>query len=149
MSRFAFVAAIAALVWAADDPWTKVKELKTGAEIRIVRKGVPRPMLATFAGLSEESVVIVEKNEQKAVPREEIERLDARPPQKGSRLVRETRSTSNDAPTADPYRPTPNRSAPGPSSSSSSGLSIVSKPDFETIYRRPPAPPKRAVDSVK
>jgi hypothetical protein len=144
MIRFAAVllAAIAAL--AAADPWAKVKDLKTGAELRVIRQGVLKPILATFAGLSDESLIIVEKNEQKAIPRAGIDRLDARPPQTSSRIVKETRTTaSNDPPAAEPYRPTPNRSVPGPSGSSSSSLSLGGKPDFETIYRRLPAPPAK------
>jgi hypothetical protein len=79
-----------------------------------------------------ETLVLVVKNEQIAIPKEEIERVDARP--NASKVTRtETVSTqpSYDAP-GTPNRPT---RPGGPSGSASSGVSI-GKADFETVYRR-------------
>src|SRR3954471_9821659 len=90
--NLAILLSAAALAVAADNPWDKVKELKSGAEVRIVRKGVAQPIEAKFDELTDESVLIVDKNEQKAIPREEVERLDARP-KAGSRVTTETKNT--------------------------------------------------------
>lgn len=113
--------------WAVEDAWTKVRELKGGAELRVFKKGAKQPVLAKFDELTTESLVVVMKNEQVAIPRDEIERIDARPIQKGSRVTKESSATSGVS------------SDGGPSSSYSGGLSIGSKPNFETVYRRGPA----------
>jgi hypothetical protein len=123
----------AAMAFAAEDAWPKVKELKTGTEIRIFRKGSMQPLVAKFADATDENLAIILKNEQTAIPRDQIDRLDYRPEQKGGRMRAETKST--------PHDPKPNVSNPrggsGPNSSYSSGVSFGDKPGFETLYRRP------------
>jgi hypothetical protein len=130
------------LAFGADNPWAKVKDLKTGTELRIYKVGGKQPIFARMDELTDESLVVVVKNEQTAIPKEQIDRIDYRPPAQGSRMTKETKTTNN-VPNTEPVgpRPTPGTSVPG--MSSSSGLSVGSKPDFETIYRRtapPPAP---------
>jgi hypothetical protein len=131
----------ASLAAAADNPWDKVKELKSGAEIRIVRKGVSQPIEARFDELTEDNVVIVVKNEQKAIPRNDIDRLDARP-RSGSRVTTETKTTIDQPGPAPPQgKPTEKPNIPG--QTYSSGLSIGGKPAYETIYRRATPPPAK------
>jgi hypothetical protein len=138
--NLAILFSAAALAAAADDPWKKVKELKSGAEVRIVRHGVAQPLEARFDELTDENVLVVVKNEQKAIPRAEIDRLDARP-KGGSRVTTETKSKTEDPDT----RPqgSPQARPPVPGQSSSSSVSIGGKPGYETLYRRaagaPPA----------
>lgn len=144
MMRWALVLLAAATAFAVDDPWAKVKEIKGGAEIRIVKKGAAQPLVGKFGELTDESVIIVLKNEETAVHKEDIDRLDARP-DKGSRL---TKTGTQDGP---PKVETPdgkpavgmNHGPNVPGSSYNSGLSIGSKPDFEVVYRRPAGPPKK------
>jgi hypothetical protein len=126
-----FALAAPALV-AAEDPWKKVAELKTGAEVRIIKKAAGQPVLATFDELTEENVIVVVKNEQVAIGRDQIDRIDARPPQPGSRIRSESQSTVKD-PDANRRLPTDSRA---PRTETSSGLSMVGKPGFETVYRR-------------
>jgi hypothetical protein len=132
--------AVSAL-FAADDPWAKVKELKSGTEIRIVRKGVAQPLEAKFDEARDDSIVVVVKNEEKAIPKEEIDRLDYRP-KPGSRVTRETKTKTD---TADGEPPAGMaHGAPVPGQSQSTSVSIGSKPGYETIYRRQSgAPPKK------
>jgi len=115
--------------WAAEDAWTKVRELKSGAELRIYKKSPKQAVLAKFDELTSENLVVVVKNEQVAIPRDEIDRIDARPVKRGSRITKENSGASGAVP------PDGGR----PSSSYSSGVSIGNKPDFETVYRRGPA----------
>jgi hypothetical protein len=130
----------AAALFAADDPWTKVKELKSGTEIRIVRKGAAKPIEGKFDEAQDDKVIVVLKNEQVAIAKDDIDRLDFRP--KGSRITRNAgaKETQPD--------PTPavgmDHGPSVPGKSYNSGLSIGSKPDYETLYRRPAgAPPKK------
>ena len=134
MSRavlFSLVAA--AIVFAADDPWTKVKEIKSGSEIRVVKRGSLEPIVAKMDEATDDRLSMVVKNEQVAVPREQIDRVDVRPQK--SRVTTETKSKLADADT----RPGPmGRGGSGtPTTTYSSGVNIGSKPEFETVYRRP------------
>jgi hypothetical protein len=131
MRKLALFLCAALLALGADDPWAKVKELKTGAELRVFKKGAAQPLLVQMDELTDDNLVVIAKIQQTAIPRDQIERVDYRPSGK-SRVTKETTSKVNDA-----------AGATGPSNSTSSNLVIGSKPDFETIYRRPPTPPKK------
>lgn len=137
--RFAMALLFCTLLAAAEDPWMKVRQLKSGTELRIFRKGSAQPLMAKLDEATEDHLAIVWKNTQQAIPKEDIDRLDYRPPSTGSRVTKETRQT-----TESPEKSAPSR-VPGasivPSQSSSSSVSIGGKPDFETLYRRPPGPP--------
>ena len=56
MRRMLFVIAVFA-AFAADneDPWTKVRDLKIGTELRIIKAGAPAAVMAKFAELTEET----------------------------------------------------------------------------------------------
>jgi hypothetical protein len=131
----------AATAFAAEDPWAKVKDLKSGTEIRIVKKGTAQPLVGKFDELRDDSVIIVLKNEQTAVNRDEIDRLDARPSNKST-----TRSTESKVKTEAPDAKPPagmGHGAPVPGTSYSTNTTFGSKPEFETLYRRPPTAPKK------
>jgi hypothetical protein len=134
-----FFAALA--IFAAGDSWDKVRELKSGAELRIYKKGARQPVLAKLDKATEENLVIVLKDEQTAIEKDDIDRIDARPPQSGSRIVKETKTTTTSPEhTVAPHERA--RNSPSPGTSTSSSLTIGSRPDFETVYRRVPAPKK-------
>jgi hypothetical protein len=121
---------LAALVaFGADDDWTKVRALKTGAELRIFKKGAAQPVLAQMDELTDENLVVIVKKTQMAIPKNQIDRLDARPAGGGAK--KET--TSKQSVDADGKETT----------STSTGYSFGGKPDFETVYRRPPGAPKK------
>jgi hypothetical protein len=128
---------------AADDPWQKVQELKSGTELRIQKKGAAQPVLAQMDEANEERIVVVVKNEQVAIAKDQIDRIDFRP-KAGSRIVKETKTTTSAPGNPSPAEQRIGGGPPGPSGSSSSSLTFGSKPDFETIYRRAPMPlPKK------
>jgi hypothetical protein len=143
MRKLALFLCTAFLAFGADDPWAKLKELKTGTELRVFKKGAAQPVLVKMDELTDDNLVVINKNEQTAIPRDQIDRVDYRP--SGSRVTRQSTTKVTDG-VGDPKSviPGPNGAASGPSTSTSSGLSIGSKPDFETVYKRPPsAAPKK------
>jgi hypothetical protein len=121
---------------AADDPWKKVKELKTGVEIRVLKHGSMQAVIGTMDEATDERLVLVVKAEQTSIPREQIDRLDYRPPQPGGRFVRESKSEMKDpdAKSTVPYTP----GGTAPSQSNTTTVYVHQKPEFETIYRKPP-----------
>jgi hypothetical protein len=130
----------AAALFAADDPWTKVKELKSGTEIRIVKKGAVKPIEGKFDEAQDDKLLVVVKNEQVAIAKEDIDRLDYRP-KPGSRVTRTTGAKETPPDTTPPVGMDHGPAVPG--KSYNSGLSIGSKPDYETLYRRPTGAPAR------
>jgi hypothetical protein len=129
MWKLALLLCSALLAFGADDPWAKVRELKTGAELRVYKKGAAQPLLVQMGELTDDNLVVIDKKEQTAIARDLIERVDCRPSGK-SRVTKETTTKEVVGPD-------------GPTSSTNSGVSIGSKPEFETVYRRPPSPPKK------
>ena len=129
MLRMLLLMLAAAAAFAADDPWQKVKDLKGGADLRVYRKGSTQPLLVQMGELTENNLVVIDKKAERAIPREEIERIDSRPPKAAWTKEEKTGNTVN-----------PDGSN---SNSWSSGYSKGSRGDFETIYRRPAPPPKK------
>jgi hypothetical protein len=117
---------------AADDDWSKVAAIKSGSEIRVVRKGKPQPLVGKMDEARPETLVLVVKNEQMAIPKEEIERVDARP--NASKMTK-TETVNNQPAYEAPGTPNRPTRPGGPSGSASSGVSF-GKADFETVYRR-------------
>src|SRR5258708_23144736 len=127
---------MAMAAYGADNPWTKVKELKTGTELRIFKIGAKQPILAAMDEATDDRLVVVVKKEQTAIEKDQIEQIDYRPPKTTSRVTSETRTT-NDPPgqTAGPA-PRGSSGGGGPSASTSNSVNFGSKPGFEKIYRR-------------
>ena len=143
MRKLALLLGSALLAFGADDPWAKVKELKTGTELRVYKKGAAQPLLVQMDELTDDNLVVIDKKQQTAIARDQIERVDYRPSGK-SRVTKETTTKVSDS-VGDPKAviPGPNPGAPGSTTSTSSNVSFGSKPDFETIYKRPPSSPKK------
>lgn len=128
------------LLSGADTSWTKVKDLKTGAELRIYKTGARERTNAIFYDATDDRLIVVVKKEQIAIPKGDIERIDARPvsvPQKAS-VQKTERQTDPDYTPGRPFS-----GPPLPGANSSSNVSFGNKPDFETIYRRSDEPPKK------
>ena len=142
MKRLTLLTIFGFALSAAEDPWSKVQELKSGTELRIYKTGAKQPILAKMDRAGEESIVIVLKKEQVSIPKEEIERLDFRPAG-GTRISKQTTSKTNTVgnPSTDQQRVGGGSS--GPTSSSSTSFTLGSKPDFQTIYRRLPVASKK------
>lgn len=141
MYKFLLLVCLAAtLVFAADDPWAKVKDLKTGTELRIIKIGAKQPVMAKMDDLTDENLLVIVKNEQTAIPRDQIERIDSRPAGKSSRVKTESKTISEGGPNGQPVGPRPTPGAMVPGTTSSNSVSMGNKPDFETIYRRTSLP---------
>jgi hypothetical protein len=137
---------ITSVLFAADDPWAKVKDLKSGTELRVYKKGSAQPLNVKMGDVTDENLIVVMKNEETAIARDLIDRIDYRPSGK-SRLSTASKIASKDT-TGDPKAviPAPNaRGAnPGTATETSTNLSVGSRPEFETVYRRPaPEPPAK------
>jgi hypothetical protein len=117
------------VAFGADDEWTKVRALKTGAELRVYKKGSTQPVLAQMDELTDENLVVIVKKTQTAIPRDQIDRIDARPSGGGATKETTTKQTVD----ADGKEHT----------STSTGYSFGGKPNFETVYRRPPSASKK------
>ncbi|MFY9724252.1 MAG: hypothetical protein WB579_11250 [Bryobacteraceae bacterium] len=141
MRWLAIVLLAAVTAFAADDPWTKVQNLKSGTELRIFKKGGMHPILAKMEEANPDSLIIVVKNEELAIPRDQIDRIDYRPLKTDGRVTKETHEKV-EGPDANTAAESPNN-VPGQSTSTTTSYVFGSKPDFETIYRRPPPPPKK------
>jgi hypothetical protein len=128
------IAAVLLFALAADDAWEKLKAVKSGSEVRVFRKGHAKPIEANLGDVTDESLILALKKEQKAIPKEEIDRVDARPGGKAG-VTRESKTT-NDVTNPQPPAPPNPYNRPGPSGSVSSGVTI-GKPGYETVYTRP------------
>ena len=124
-----------------EDAWAKVRELKTGVELRIYKKGSMQPVLAKMDEADDERLVIIQKDEQVAIPKDQIDRIDYRPVKSAGKMTKETKTETKDN-SAEMAKPGPPTRSAGPTFSSSTSYSSQGKPEFETIYRRTPAPPK-------
>jgi len=137
---------VAALAIAADDPWAKVKEQKTGTELQVYKRGAAKPLTVKMDELTDENLVVIEKKSQVAIPRDQIERIDARSSGR-TRTTTDTMTAEKNAAT-DPRSNIPGPNQPpgavhAPSTTASSGLSWTSQ-GYETIYRRTAGtPPKK------
>jgi len=138
MFRLATAFFVAALLLAADNPWAKVKELQDRSELRIYKKGVREPITAVFDEANDERIIVVVKDKQMAIPKEDVDRIDARP--STARKVTVEKTEKRTEPDYVPRRP--NSEPPLPGTSSSSNIGFGNKPDFQTIYRRAEGAPK-------
>jgi hypothetical protein len=139
MSRIAIFFLAAALLAGADTSWTRVKDLKSRSELRVYKKGAREPLNATLDEANDERIVVVVKNQQMAIPKEDIDRIDARPMTPPRKLNVE--STAKEIP-PDPTPQRPGTTAVPGTSYSSNISSAGNKPNFETIYRRSDTPQK-------
>ena len=131
--RLLIVFVMALTAFAADNSWTKLSDLKTGTDLRVYRTGNKPPVLATFADVNDENLIVLVKNTETAIPKDDIERIDARGKPGKPTVTTETRS-SDEPPTVG----APNiHQQEGLSNNSSSSVSFGGgKGDFQTVYRR-------------
>jgi hypothetical protein len=145
MLKTILILCASALAFGADDPWAKVKELKTGAELQVFKRGTAQPMTVKMDELTDDNLVVISKNAQTAIPRDEIERIDARSGGR-TRTPTEPKTTEKNAAT-DPRSTIPRPNSPpgamnAPSTEVSSGVTW-NKPGFETVYRRTASMPTK------
>ena len=145
--RLLLVPFLLALTALAGDDWDKVKDLPSGSSLKIYERGSAQPKFAEYADVTGSSLIIIVKNEQVAISKDAIDRIEARPPAKKGekKLVQSTRVNDPAQPSADagPHGPTagPQLGGPGtPSYSSSASVVYGDKGDFVTVYRRASGP---------
>ena len=142
MSRLPLILLFALTLLGADDPWIKVKSLPDRSELHVYKKGARDPITVILADTSEDAIVVVDKKTQLTIHKEDIDRIEARPVTTSKKPAVTTTEKS-----ADPdYTPkgTPSTGPALPSTESSSSMSFGgNKPDFKTVYTRPPATPKK------
>lgn len=141
MIRILILLLVTTLAAGGDDPWTKVRELKSGAELRIYKKDGKQPLLVKMDEATDESLLVVLKSEQVSIPKDQIDRIDYRPARTGGRFIKENKTTTVDPDLSKMSAAGRPGDSHGPTASSSSNVTVNSKPDFETIYRRPPKLP--------
>jgi hypothetical protein len=139
MTKLLFILLAAFTAFAADDPWSAVKDLKSGTELRIYKKGAAQPILAKSDEVTGDNLIVVVKNEEIAIAKDLVDRIDYRP-NKDNRITADTKYKQTDP---DPIPGPPGRVSPAPGSSSSTSVGIGSKPDFELIYKRPAVSPRK------
>lgn len=142
MPRLAiFLLAAGAAFAAGENTWSKVKELKSGTDVRVLKRGSMQPVLGRFDEADEDRLILVVKNEQMAIPKDQIDRLDYRPPQ--PRTTRETKTTVDDGPPKQPKMGMNGVDTPGSTTSTTTSFGMQSKGSFETLYRRSSPAPKK------
>ena len=131
--------------FAADAAWKKLGDWRTGMELKIYERGSSHPRQARFNDTTADSLLVIVKNEQVSIPRDRIDRIDYRPLKKvGPKTNTQTKVDDAAAPpSSGPQGPSvPIHTGSGlPGSSSTTTISTDSG-EFQTIYRRPPAPLK-------
>lgn len=132
MKWLATILVSAMLSTAADDPWAKVKDLKSGTAIRVVRTGEKSAVEAEFLDLTDERLILAIKKTQTSILREEIDRIEARASQKS--YQRDSKVTNTD-PNQQLARPTPGRPVTPPLQSSGSGVTFT-RPGYELVYHK-------------
>lgn len=136
MKTVLLTVALSMAAMAAEDGWAKVKALKSGVEVRIQKAGEKKPIEGKLDEANDERLVLVVKNTQMGVAREEVEKLEARP---GKAVVTRTTTTKNENPAAQVggNQPRIPGASPVPAlQSTSSGVSYGGKPPYELVYRK-------------
>lgn len=135
MKRIALLILTATACLAADDPWAKVRELKRGGELRVYEVNAKEPIRATFDRASDESLIVITKDGQVSILKEDIERVDCR---RGERrpLVKDTKVERKIAPKGAEVT---SNTIPGATTSVKTRVDLPSKAAFDTIYERKPA----------
>jgi hypothetical protein len=141
MSKTFLLTLAAITILAADNPWSKVRDLKSGSELRIYKRGASQPIVATMDEANDDRLIAVVKNEQVSFAKTDIDRIDARPETKGSRVMKTTTTTASES--HDKVAAPGPQGQLGPSSSTTTSFGARPKPDFETVYRRLAGPPQK------
>ena len=105
-------------------------------------KGLPFMVMqvAQMDELTDENLIVLVKKTETAIPKDQIDRIDARP-MGGSRVTKET-TTKETPPDSKAAAEAGSAGPAGPTTSTTTSVSFGGKPDFETVYRRPVGAPK-------
>ena len=120
MCRFTAVLLLSmSLLLSAADPWEKVRNLKTGSDLKIYKTGVAEPIVAKSVDVTERKLIVIIKNAETAMNKADIERIDYQPP---------------------PSKPTTTKTYSADSDSASMSISRSGGRDgWQTVFQRTPA----------
>jgi hypothetical protein len=118
MLKLTAVLLLASFSSLAADPWDKLKNLKTGSDLKIYKTAGGEPITAKSADVTETKVVVIIKNEETAIRKSEIARIDYQPPA-GKHTKSKDYTVTED-------------------SASMSIGSSSNREGWQTIYQRPP-----------
>ncbi|MBY0503426.1 MAG: hypothetical protein K2X03_05945 [Bryobacteraceae bacterium] len=132
-------------VLADESAWDKVRAVEPGAELRIYRRAVKEPVVAKLDEATEDHLIIVLRDEQIAIRRAEIDRIDRRPRLASGRVAIVPRKMTrvNPSEQGQPVVQGTSASTALANAARTDTLSIRSKPPFEFLYRRPTSLPKQ------
>jgi hypothetical protein len=72
MALVIFVATVTA--WAQDEDWSKVRQVESGTDLRVYKKGQKKPISGKMTEANDGNLVVSVKNGQESVTRDQIER---------------------------------------------------------------------------
>lgn len=119
--------------FAQERPWDKVRAVESGTELRIYKRDVKVPIVARLDEATEDNLILLIEDQQVAIRRAEIDRIDRRPHQATSRVTHERRGVRTTTAQGNTV------SAAVANAARTQTLTIRSKPPFEFLYRRPSA----------
>lgn len=124
----------------ADDPWAKVSELKRGTQVWVYKTGAKQALAGTLDETREQSLVVILKNQQVAIPKDEIDRVAIRPTK--TRVTAESRTKTSD-PTAKERDLDPEQGPGKPTQTTAGGIRLHPGSALQTIYQRQAETPKK------
>ena len=124
---------LVAAACAAEDSWDKVRQLASGSELRIYQTGSRKPVTARLYRVSGDSLVVIVKNFETAIPKDTVERLDWRPADSAARVDAEARRVVGTRESAVTGR---SGESNVPARSTLGGIRIRPPREFQTVYRR-------------
>ena len=113
-----------------ERPWDKVRAVESGTEVRVFKRNVKLPVVAKLDEATEDNLILLIEDQQVAIRRAEIDRIDRRPHQV-SRVTHERRGVRTATAQGNTV------SAAVANAARTQTLTIRSKSPFEFLYRRP------------
>ena len=132
---FLFLIAAVAAASGDEDPWMRVRKLESGSDVRVYKSGKKKPVEGKFERASEESVVLLLKDAQVSIPKEQVERVDWRPVREGSGVAMET---TRNVGTKEESITGRSKGSTLPARSTATGIKIRPWVGYEPVYRRGP-----------
>lgn len=135
MKLSALLFSSALLVFGADDAWKRVRDLRSGVEVKVLKVGEKNPINARFDEANDERLLLVVKNAQTSIAKEDVLKVEARKQESSVRREQKTTNTDPNQQLSQPRVPNPGQRATPALQESSSGVTF-SKPGFELIYEK-------------
>jgi hypothetical protein len=147
MKSFIIPAVLFAAAFAAEpeDDWKKVMALSRGTEVRLTGPGIKSTLEGKVDQVNDEAIVLMLRNEQRSVLKEEIATLDFRNVTATRKLTKDSKVSTDDT-SANPIPPRqrlPGQSAVPRNMSSTTSVTLPTRAPWEPLYRVKQKPAKR------